>query len=472
MQKEILEGPILRNLIKIALPLSIGFFFRTMYNVIDTYFAARISDDALSGISLTFPFFLIILTISIGFSAGISAIVGNELGKKEYKRASFYFAQSIVYVVIISIILFNIIMSNIFLDILNWITHIEYLDDDYLYVEPLPHLTYVQEAQSYLIIIYMGAILLILPEILSVGLNVQGLTKYTSISLIIATILNFILSPLLSLGIIPILEIKVPIPEFGVKGIAVATLISNFISFIFLLYVLKNKSSLLDSLSFIDFKPIIKVFKEITKQSVPSSLNFLAFPLFFLYTNYFITLYGASAVAAYGIGLRIEQMILIPVFAINVAVSSMISQNYGAGQIIRVRQIRITGMLMSMFILFLGGLSLIFFGEYVTRLFEIRNEEIVHLSVTYLFIEGFMLVAYGIMNINSGSLQAIKKPHLPMTVNLVRLLILPPIFYYILRNILDWGLLGIWWGNFFSVWCGAIMMFLIAQASLKKNLAS
>ena len=89
---------------KIAVPASIGTFFQTMYNLVDSKFAGLISPEALTAIVKSFPIYLIIIAASVGISAGTTALISNTLGKKDNEKASVLFAQSILVALLITLI--------------------------------------------------------------------------------------------------------------------------------------------------------------------------------------------------------------------------------------------------------------------------------------------------------------------------------------------------------------------------------
>ena len=90
---------------KMAVPASIGTFFQTMYNLVDSKFAGLISPEALTAIVKSFPIYLIIIAASVGISAGTTALISNTLGKKDNEKASVLFAQSILVALLITLIL-------------------------------------------------------------------------------------------------------------------------------------------------------------------------------------------------------------------------------------------------------------------------------------------------------------------------------------------------------------------------------
>ena len=99
------EDPIVQLFIRIAIPSSVGTIFQTLYNIVDTYFAGKISAEALSAIAQTFPVFFIIIAMGVGISIGITALIANALGEKKDKEASYLLAQGVILSIAVAIII-------------------------------------------------------------------------------------------------------------------------------------------------------------------------------------------------------------------------------------------------------------------------------------------------------------------------------------------------------------------------------
>ena len=95
-------GPLLR---KIAIPASVGTLFQTLFNVVDTYFAGKISPDALSALAKSFPIYFIIISACVGVTVGGTSLIANSIGEKNKENVLIYFSQTIIYGFILSIII-------------------------------------------------------------------------------------------------------------------------------------------------------------------------------------------------------------------------------------------------------------------------------------------------------------------------------------------------------------------------------
>ena len=250
--------------IKMAVPVSIGFFFHTMFNVVDIYFASKISSVAVASIALTFPIYLMIITISRGTREGATALIANAEGANDKILAKKYLIQTVSFSIIAS---FVIMIIGI-------------LSASYLF--KLLHASgdYFNFAVQYINIIFYGCIFIILDSTPTAGLNAVGDTKTYSNTFIIGFFINLILDPLFIYG-------YGPIPAMGVKGIAYATIAAEFAATIYVFYRLKKITDYFDNITFIDFIPKLKYQIDILKQAFPASLNMLLYCFRFFYCYFF-----------------------------------------------------------------------------------------------------------------------------------------------------------------------------------------
>ena len=112
--------PMWQLLRRVTFPASIGSLFQTFYNLVDTFFAGKISPDALSALAKSFPIYFIIIAIGVGVGAGTNTLIGNSIGEKKEKVASLYVAQSIIFAIVISLLVtfIGINSSNYLLQLL------------------------------------------------------------------------------------------------------------------------------------------------------------------------------------------------------------------------------------------------------------------------------------------------------------------------------------------------------------------
>ena len=119
-QINLTKDPIWDLLRKVTIPASVGSLFQTFYNLVDTWFAGRISAEAIGAIAKSFPIYFVIIAVGVGIGAATNACIGNLLGEKKINKASLFIAQSVIFAIITSVIvtLFGLNVSNFLLGVM------------------------------------------------------------------------------------------------------------------------------------------------------------------------------------------------------------------------------------------------------------------------------------------------------------------------------------------------------------------
>ena len=406
---------------KIAIPASVGTLFQTLYNIVDTFFAGKISPEALSALSKSFPIYFIIIATSIGVSVAGTSLIGNSIGENNKKNILYYFSHIIIYGLIISIFI-------TFLG-LNYSEKVFYIMGSTSVVTNL--------GTSYTDTIYYGSILFILVVSLNSLLHAEGDTKTYRNVLIISFFLNIILNPIFIFGFLFI-------PALGVKGIAIATLIAQFVSFaIILIKVILNERVKEITKEFFTIK--FYYLKNIFFQSMPITIAISGYSIAASIVFTYIGMSGENAVAGYGAATRIEQVVLLPILGINTAIISIISQNYGAKYFDRVKQTYFTSIKYGLFIMVVSGMLVYFISSIVPNFFS-NDPEVIDYGTRYLKIAAFILPAYPIFFLSNGFFMALKKSENAMINNLLRNVLVPILVFYLAKY------LSSDYNNFFWLW--------------------
>jgi len=427
----------------LALPASVGMFFNTMYNVVDTYYAGRLSTEALAALSLTFPIYFSLLAMGMGFSTGATALIGNALGRQDREEAALTASQGLI----LSILLGVVVMTT-----------------GFAVAPALFRLLGASEAYldlclQYIHVILCGSGMTLFVFMFNGILNAQGDTHSYRDYLIVATVANILLDPWFMYG-------GLGVPAMGVKGIALATVLVQVGGAVFLGRRVRRTGLIFRS-SGARWRPDRRVLRAIIGQGVPASLNMMTVALGIFIITYFLSGFGQKTVAAYGAATRIEQIVLLPVLGLNVAALTLAAQNGGAGLFDRVRSTVNYALLYGAGVMGLGA-ALIFFGAGpLMRLFT-EDAEVVAIGVKYLRIAAFIEHAYVFLFINTSLLQGLKKPAFALWIGLYRQLIMPPILFYLVIQVLDLGLTGIWWGIFGITWSAAFVSIIYARSQVDR----
>ncbi len=395
---------------KLALPASIGTLFQTLFTIVDTFYAGKISPEALSALSKSFPIYFIIIATSIGVTVAGTSLIGSSIGEKNEKNVLSYFANVIIYAVIISIavsILGFSVGEKVFL-LMNSSQEVTILGLEYINV------------------VFLGTILFILVVALNSFLHAEGDTVTYRNVLIFSFLLNIILNPIFIFGFLFI-------PALGITGIAIATLIAQFVSLLIILVkILNNKR--IKQITSDHLKVKFFFLKNIFFQSMPITIAILGYSVAATIVFTYIGLFGEYAVAGYGSATRIEQVLLLPVLGINTAIISIIAQNIGAKYYDRVEQTYYASIKYGFFIMLIAGVIIFISADIVPKFFSSNSDVIKHGSM-YLKISAFILPSYPIFFLSNGFFMALKKSEKAMLNNIIRNVVVPIFSFYIAKYI-------------------------------------
>ena len=416
---------------KIAVPASVGFFFNTMYNVVDTYFAGYISTDCLAALSISFPVFFIIVAMASGISQGGTALIANALGEKDDAKARHICFQCISFGTMFSIFL----------------TAVGYLATPTLFRILGAEGEYLETALQYMNWILAGTLFFVLQSIFNSCLNAQGDTKSHRNVLILGFLLNCILDPWFLYG-------GLGVPAMGIQGIALATIIIQFLGMLYLLYKF-SKTKLWANPSPSLLVPT-QIYRDIAKQGFPASFNMVTVAIGIFIITWFVSMFSDEGVAAYGIATRIEQIILLPTIGLNIAVLTLTGQNNGANKPHRIQETLQTTRKIGILMMVAGGMILYPLAEPMMRAFTDDPTVIAH-GVNYLHIAALTLCSYVILFQTIYLLQGLKRPMFGLIIGLYRQILAPCLAFYLLAFHLDMKEPGIWWGVFLVTWSAAIL---------------
>ncbi len=436
-------SPIPQLVRKLAIPTSVGFFFNTMFNVVDTYYAGLISTSALAGLSLSFPVFFIILSLGMGIGTGTTALIANVLGHGDEQKAKNYARQAVLFGFLISMIL----------------SVVGYLSAPHLFRLMNAEGEVLQLSLDYMNVVLACTLFFLLNGILNGILSARGDTRSFRNFLIAGSILNIGLDPVFMFG-------WFGLPEMGVAGIALATVIIQFFGTVYMFYRV-GRNGFFSPLDLKFFKPQKQYFIEIAQQGFPASLSTMTVAVGIFIITYFISFYGQFGVAAYGIATRIEQIALLPTIGLNVAAITIAGQNFGAGFYDRIKETHRKNLKYGAIVSTTGMVWVFLFAHQLMALFT-DSTEVVEIGATYLRIATIIFYSYVIMNISISVLQGIKKPMFAIWIGLYRQIIMPLALFPLFAGIFDLQLMGIWWVIACINWSAAIISLLYIWNIFKK----
>jgi len=431
---------------KLAVPASVGTLFQTLYTIVDTFYAGKISPEALSALSKSFPIYFLIIATSIGVTVAGTSLIGSSIGEKKEKNVLSYFGNVIIYSIIISVVV----------SILGF----AFGEKIFLLMNSSQEVTIL--GLEYINVIFLGTILFILVVALNSFLHAEGDTKTYRNVLIFSFFLNIILNPIFIFGFLFI-------PPLGITGIGIATLIAQFISLLVILIKILNNQRI-KQITLDHFKAKFFFLKNIFFQSMPITIAILGYSIAATVVFTYVGLFGEYAVAGYGSATRIEQVVLLPILGINTAIISIIAQNIGAKYYDRVEQSYFTSIKYGLFIMLIAGVVIFISADIVPKFFSSNPEVIMHGSM-YLKISAFILPAYPIFFLSNGFFMALKKSEKAMVNNIARNVIVPVLSFYIAKYLnADFKTFFYIWAIF--QWLISLMLLFYVKYYIKHKLAN
>jgi len=404
------KDPIWSLLKKVTIPASVGSLFQTFYNLVDTWFAGRISAEAISAIAKSFPIYFVIIAVGVGIGAATNSCIGNLLGAKQNNKASLLIAQSVIFALITSVVvtLFGLNASDFLLTVMG------------------SDAVGIALTREYLDIIFYGTFIVMIQISLNGALNAQGDTKSYRNVLIFSFFLNIFLNPLFIWG-------YGIVPAYGIGGLAIATVIAQSVGTFYLAYKI-NSCKLKKYLSIKCLIPKLMLLKELFTQALPIMFSMLFIGVGIFNILYFIGQFGDLATAGYGAALRVEQVFLLPVIGLNTAVLSIGGQNFGAKNYDRIRELYSKALLFGSSFMAVAGVILFFGAEFFVSQFTDNQEAIFHGAI-YLKIAALIAPIYPVFFITTAVFQAVKKPIYSLYLSVLRLSALPFLSLWYVINI-------------------------------------
>ncbi|MGD9321121.1 MAG: MATE family efflux transporter, partial [Desulfobacteraceae bacterium] len=318
---------------------------------------------------------------------------------------------------------------------------------------------YLATCLIYMNTIFLGTVFFIMVHMLNAILVALGDTRSFRNFLIGGFFLNIILDPWFIYG-------GLGIPPLEITGIALATVLIQLSGGVYL-GIKVYKTGLMSHKSIRDIFPKPGYFIAIARQGFPASLNMITVGVGIFVITYFISKFGKEAVAAYGIATRVEQIVLFPTIGLNTATLTIVAQNNGAKLFGRIKETLSTALRYGGILMGLGTIGVFLLAEQLMGLFT-GDGKVVEIGATYLRIAAFVFYAYVILYVNVATLQGVKRPMYAIWIGLYRQIIAPMIVFYFLTQILDFGLMAVWWGIFSVTWSAAVITFFYARRLLRK----
>ncbi len=298
--------PVNKLLLSMSVPMMFSMLVQALYNIVDSIFVARISEDALTAVSLAFPLQSLIIALAGGTCVGLNAVLSKALGEKNFEKVN-KSATNAIFLMVLNIIVFFLVGLFAVKP---------------FYTSQTADVEIVTYGVQYLSIVLMCSFGIFFQFVFDKMLQSTGNTFYTMITQMVGAIINIVLDPILIFGLFGM-------PKMGVIGAAIATvagqIIAAIVSLIFNL--IKNKEI---NMSFKDFKPDMDIIKQIYKVGVPSIIMQSIGSIMTYGMNQILIAFSTTATAVFGVYFKLQSFIFMPIFGLNNGMVPIVAYNYGA----------------------------------------------------------------------------------------------------------------------------------------------
>ncbi len=433
MTNKLTEGPIIKSLLALAIPIILANILQTAYQLTDTFWVGRLGADAVASISISFPIIFLLISMGGGLTMAGTILVAQYRGRNDMTGTNHVATQTFLMTLVISIAL----------------SAIGYAVTPYLMKIMGAEPAVFAQAVSYMRISFLGLFFMFSYFVYQSLMNGIGKVKIP-LYLVCGTVtLNLFFDPLFIMG-------YGPIPAFGVSGAALATIgtqgIAGLIG-IFLLFLGKHGIKI----KFSELKPDFKLIKKLFFLGFPASIEQSTRALGMTIMVLLVTSFGTITTAAYGIGTRVLGLVIIPALGLSMATSTLVGQNIGAGKTDRAAKIAKISTLIGFIGLTALGILLFVIAKPLSAAFIPDETEVIISSALFIKIMALSFGFLGVQQILSGALRGAGSTMITMALSIISLWILRFPLAYILSHNTSLGEKGLWWAFPISNVIGAII---------------
>ena len=430
---DLTAGSIPKQLLRLSGPIAFSMIMFTLYLMADLYFVGRLGPDAVAAVSISGNAFFVILGLSFVLGIGGMALIAQAFGRKDYEGAAKVYKQSLILSILVGIAssLTGLAIAH-------------------------PYIAFfggtgqsLEWGVQYFRIFSISFFFVLILHVIGACYRGMGDTKTPMIIMVLSTILNIILDPLLIFGLLCF-------PRLGVRGAAIASLLSQFIALAIYIYMILIRGQHLEIKR--PWRLDMSIIKRSLSIGLPSGLTYFLLALNMLITYRVVSIFGTPALASIGIGFRILQSIYMPVVAVTSAMAAIVGQNYGAGKQSRMTTTLWTGWAISCGIMISGTALCRFFPGILIEIFS-NDKSVIHYGIIYLTIMSLGNVIVGTIMTMSAVFQGFGKTY-PVLIAAVFDNVLFACLVFTLPGIFGWGIQSIWW---IKLATASIEMFLIAE---------
>jgi len=413
--KDLTNGNERKLIFQFALPMLLGNVFQQLYNIVDSIIVGNfIGKEALAAVGASFPIIFAMIALIIGIASGATIIIAQFFGARDFQ-----IVRKMIDTLFIFLFFASILVTFIGITFTEQILRIIQLPEEI-----------IPGAKDYLSIYLAGIIVFFGFNGISAILRGLGDSKTPMYFLIISTVMN------IGFDLLFVLVFK-----WGIKGVAIATILSQGIAFISAIIYLNSTHKIIRfSLKNLTFDK--DLFKKSFRIGMPTGIQHTFVSLGTMAVMTIVNLFGTNVIAAYSVVIRINSIASLPAMNFAAALATFVGQNLGAGKIHRAKNGLKETIFMSSLVSVSVSILVIVFGEFLMTLFT-PDTEVIRIGKEYLKIVGSFYVIFSIMFSIGGALRGAGDTLIPMFITLLSLwLIRVPVAFFLSRSIDE---TGIWW---------------------------
>lgn len=429
-------------LLSMAVPMMISMLVQALYNIVDSIFVSRICEDALTAVSMAFPWQNIVIAIAVGFGVGINALLSRALGQKNAERVN----QVAVNGLLLAGLSYLLVLVAGLIGIRAYMrtqTDIE---------------TIVNFGITYLNICILCSFGVFIEITFERFLQATGRTIYSMITQLVGAITNIILDPILIFGLLGF-------PKLGIAGAAWATVIGQCVGAVVAVMLNHFKNPEVH-LRLRHIRPSGKLMGEITAISIPSIIMSCISSLTCFVMNMILIAYSSTAVAVFGVYFKLQSFVFMPVFGLNNGMVPIIAYNYGAQKPERIHKTIRLGMVYAVAIMVVGLLVFQLIPKELLRMFD-ASDAMLEIGAPALRIMSLAFVFAGIGIVSGSSCQAFGYSVYSMLISIARqiVVLIPAAYLLSLTGVLR----SIWFAFPIAEIFSLILSLFFLRTTLKKT---
>jgi putative MATE family efflux protein len=440
-QQDLLTGSLTEHIIRLSLPMIVAMLFQTGFSVIDMVFVGMVSPQAMAVLSIVFPVIFFFVSFAMGIGAGLTSFIARSFGAGDLEKAGRIAANGLAFSVVISVLLA--------------VSGILFAKPIFVLLGAGPDI--LDSVLDYCRIIFIGFIFIFFGAFSNSIIRGEGDTKTPMKFLVFQTAVNLVLDPIFIFGF-------GPIPAMGVRGAALALVISRVVWVILCVKYFASGKSRVKPV-FRSFRVEPRLLKEILRVGLPSTITFLSSSIGLMVFMKLVAGYGSLAIAAFGIGGRIENIAILPALGMSGAVLTIAGQNYGAGNIERTRTtIKHAMFLISVFMISVASLALMFAGP-INTIFT-RDARVIALGTSFLFYRAPFWAFMGVRIMIGAGFNGAGKPRVGLLTLLFGLFIMGMPATFMFKSLM--GLNAVWVGLSVANLTGAAAAYIVYRRSFAR----